>query len=93
MLNISYIYKSHIKAINSVESKLVKYWQFHMVQPVLQIVTGKKALESICTNVLQDDEKHGDDTILDRYKKCYWIFCISKIIAIYVRELKMLEII
>lgn len=64
-----------------------------MVQPVMQIVTGKEAIESICKNVLQDDDKHDDDIILDRYKKCYWIFCISKIIAIYVRELKMLEII
>lgn len=44
--------------------------------------------ENFCKNVLQDDGKNSDNTILHRYKSYIGFFVYLEITAIYIRELK-----
>lgn len=66
-------------------SKIVTYWQFHMTQPLMLNAHWQ---EIFCKNILKDDGKNGDNTILDRYKRYVGFFVYLEIIATYIRELK-----
>lgn len=44
--------------------------------------------ENFYKNVLEDDDRNADGTILDRCKRYIGFFVYLEIIAIYIRELK-----
>lgn len=55
------------------------------------MLMGKKARENFCKNVLKDEGKPSDDTVLGRYGPRAGFFVRPAITAICIRDMNMLE--